>query len=266
MTTRQNTKRNRGRGGGPTRERTFTTLTQTNNTINHGGPVPTKTFLPVGNGPATFLSATTSSAPKDDLTAANIMSSPFSVASSAGGSPNYQPYDFSNPMHAYSNYHNGFAATMPSVGGNSSYGQQQQQQQQQLQPPFNQPQSQHVPGQHDTELLEKLKETIKNNQHDIFKPIPQPAALAKLYLGPPSSVTPHPEQIPGDRPLGQSEYESSRDVTSGNGGASSQSRPRGSSDAWDSTRRPAGYTASGGGTGSTTNVPCCFDLYVFSST
>ena len=51
------------------------------------------------------------------------------------------------------------------------------------------------PGQNDLEILERLKETIKNNQHEFFQPIPRPAALAQLYMGP-HSVPPHPEQIP----------------------------------------------------------------------
>ncbi|KAI8972170.1 hypothetical protein BD414DRAFT_500441 [Trametes punicea] len=58
------------------------------------------------------------------------------------------------------------------------------------------------PGQSDLEILERLKETIKKNQHELFRPIPQPAALASVYLGPKpvlsSSVPPHPEQIPKD--------------------------------------------------------------------
>ncbi|KAI0266939.1 hypothetical protein BC834DRAFT_86653 [Gloeopeniophorella convolvens] len=61
------------------------------------------------------------------------------------------------------------------------------------------------PGQSDLETLERLKETIKNNQHEIFRATPRPAALASLYQGsfyslspstPVSSVPPHPEQVP----------------------------------------------------------------------
>lgn len=55
------------------------------------------------------------------------------------------------------------------------------------------------PGQGDLEALERLKEIIKNNQHDIFRATPQPAALANLYRGTlPSAVPPHPEQIPNN--------------------------------------------------------------------
>ena len=54
------------------------------------------------------------------------------------------------------------------------------------------------PGQSDLEALERLKETIINNQHEIFRATPRPAALASLYRGAlPSVVLPHPEQIPG---------------------------------------------------------------------
>jgi hypothetical protein len=53
------------------------------------------------------------------------------------------------------------------------------------------------PGQGDLEVLERLKDAIKNNQHEIFRAIPRPAALASLYKGPlPFRVLPHPEQIP----------------------------------------------------------------------
>jgi hypothetical protein len=49
------------------------------------------------------------------------------------------------------------------------------------------------PGQGDLEALERLKEFIKNNQHEIFRAVPRPAALAKLYKGPLPSLIP-PEQ------------------------------------------------------------------------
>lgn len=55
------------------------------------------------------------------------------------------------------------------------------------------------PGQGDLEALERLKEIIKSNQHEIFRATPRPAALASLYRGfLPSAVPPHPEQIPDD--------------------------------------------------------------------
>lgn len=55
------------------------------------------------------------------------------------------------------------------------------------------------PGQGDLEALERLKEIIKSNQHEIFRATPRPAALASLYKGSlPSAVPPHPEQIPNN--------------------------------------------------------------------
>jgi len=57
------------------------------------------------------------------------------------------------------------------------------------------------PGQGDLEALERLKEIIKNNQHEIFRAAPRPAALANLYKGPlPPLVPPHREQISGSLP------------------------------------------------------------------
>lgn len=55
-----------------------------------------------------------------------------------------------------------------------------------------------TPGQKDLETLEKLKESIINNQHEFFRSVPQPAALAKIYMGNTSisPVPPHPEQTP----------------------------------------------------------------------
>jgi hypothetical protein len=35
----------------------------------------------------------------------------------------------------------------------------------------------------DLEILERLKERIKNGQHEVYRAIPQPAILASLYLG-----------------------------------------------------------------------------------
>lgn len=58
------------------------------------------------------------------------------------------------------------------------------------------------PGQGDLEALERLKDIIKSNQHEIFRATPRPAALASLYRGSlPSAVPPHPEQIPNNPKL-----------------------------------------------------------------
>ena len=55
-----------------------------------------------------------------------------------------------------------------------------------------------APGQKDLEILEKLKDSIINNQHEFFRSVPKPAALAKIYMGNTciSPVPPHPEQLP----------------------------------------------------------------------
>lgn len=45
-----------------------------------------------------------------------------------------------------------------------------------------------IPGDNDLEVLENLKRMIKNGQHEIYRPIPRPDALANLYMGP------HPSQ------------------------------------------------------------------------
>ncbi|KAJ7586392.1 hypothetical protein C8J56DRAFT_734116, partial [Mycena floridula] len=39
------------------------------------------------------------------------------------------------------------------------------------------------PGQNDLEILEKLKDMIKTGQHEFYRAVPQPAALASIYLG-----------------------------------------------------------------------------------
>lgn len=40
------------------------------------------------------------------------------------------------------------------------------------------------PGSNDLEILQNLKEQIKAGQHDFFRAVPQPQALAAIYLGP----------------------------------------------------------------------------------
>lgn len=51
-------------------------------------------------------------------------------------------------------------------------------------------------GKNDLEVLESLKNMIKSGQHDRFQPVPQPAALASIFLGPNenSQLPPHPTQ------------------------------------------------------------------------
>ncbi|PSS05432.1 hypothetical protein PHLCEN_2v3856 [Hermanssonia centrifuga] len=162
MSTRQNKKR-KGRGNVLNRERTVTTLTE--------------------GTEGSFLS-TTSEEPHP-----NLMSSPFSVASSTAG-PSLSPSlafmtpNFSGFTNSYS-----YIGSMP---GPTFSPQQSQSHFFSAQPP--------PAGQNDLEILERLKETIKNNQHEYFQPVPRPAALASIYLGP-RHVPPHPEQIPRDQAL-----------------------------------------------------------------
>ena len=92
------------------------------------------------------------------------------------------------------------------------------------------PASNSASGQKDLEILEKLKDTIINNQHECFRSVPQPAALAKIYMGNIriSPVPPHPEQLPTTQ-------HTSREVlfTSDN-----QRRGRASStDSWESRKQ-----------------------------
>lgn len=94
------------------------------------------------------------------------------------------------------------------------------------------------PGKNDLEILEKLKDMIKNNQHDVFKPIPNPAALASIYMGPRtgttsvSQVPPHPEQIPTDL-VGTP-------VMSHSNGAAGNVATRPRSESWD--KKPSAQT------------------------
>ncbi|TFK82529.1 hypothetical protein K466DRAFT_666461 [Polyporus arcularius HHB13444] len=185
MATRQNKKR-KGRNPLP-RERTVTTLTD-----GTDGP---------------FISS-----PVDDYPSASLMSSPFAVSTpitTAAQPPGISPAPFPIPPFSapfsYSFSH--IPSVMPSIGG--PFQQQHPQPQfflpatQQQSPVSNQSQQQLPPGENDLEILERLKETIKSNHHEFFRPVPQPAALASIYLGTkslsaPSHVPPHPEQVPTD--------------------------------------------------------------------
>lgn len=144
MSARQNKKNRKGRNNPNNRERTVTTLTEDPNTP--------------------YLVPTPSEEPA-------IMSSPFSVASSSGNNPASSAYQ---PPSNYATF-----------GYSNSFGNTMQHQQQQF---FPQPQQQSqniLPlGRNDLEILENLKELIKSNQHEVFRAIPQPAALANVYLGP----------------------------------------------------------------------------------
>ena len=92
------------------------------------------------------------------------------------------------------------------------------------------PASNSTSGQKDIEILEKLKESIVSNQHEFFRAVPQPAALAKIYMGNTSisPVPPHPEQIPAPQNV------SRKDVSTGD----NQRIGRASStDSWDSRKQ-----------------------------
>ncbi|KAI9571625.1 hypothetical protein HD554DRAFT_2007452, partial [Boletus coccyginus] len=39
------------------------------------------------------------------------------------------------------------------------------------------------PGKSDLEILENLKSIIKDGQHEFYRAVPQPAALASIYMG-----------------------------------------------------------------------------------
>jgi hypothetical protein len=174
MSARQNKKR-KGRNNVNNRERTVTTFTEDPNT--------------------SFLVPLPSEEP--------ALSSPFSVAStSATNNPNsnFQNFGMSYNFHAHG----------PSSQPQQAQQQQQHQQQQQQQQFFS-PQVILPPGKNDLEVLENLKSIIKEGQHEFYRAIPQPAALASLYLGPTSSqVLPHPEQLPADY-YNHSGYDNSSD-------------------------------------------------------
>lgn len=175
MSARQNKKQRKGRNNANNRERTVTTLTEDPNTPYL---VPTPSEEPAG---------------------ANLMSSPFSVASSSAGNTNNGPYQIPG-NYAFGGYSNFQGPIHGSV-----HHQQHQSHQQPFYPAQQQQQPILPPGQNDLEVLEKLKEMIKNGQHEFYRAVPQPAALASIYLGPntttQSQVSHHPEQAP-DHHLG----------------------------------------------------------------
>lgn len=77
-----------------------------------------------------------------------------------------------------------------------------------------------IPGKDDLEKLENLKRIIKSGQHEFYRAIPQPDALAKLYMG----VI--PSSLPQDGEQGQATFAANPDqnpVTSQPGGASNSS-------------------------------------------
>ncbi|KAG2074067.1 hypothetical protein BDR04DRAFT_226229 [Suillus decipiens] len=172
MSARQNKKR-KNRNNVNNRERTVTTFTEDPNT--------------------SFLVPQPSEEP--------ALSSPFSVASTSATSNSNN-----NNNNSFQNF--GMSYSFHPHGPNNQPQQQGQQQQQQQ---FFSPQVILPPGKSDLEVLENLKSIIKEGQHEFYRAIPQPAALASLYLGPTSSqVLPHPEQHSADY-YNQSGYDNSSD-------------------------------------------------------
>ena len=83
------------------------------------------------------------------------------------------------------------------------------------------------PGKNDLEILENLKQIIKNGQHEFFRAIPQPAALAGLYLG----------KIPVSEPMGKPVKPEDTQNTTTNGAQNVQSNTSPTSPV-DPDRRP----------------------------
>lgn len=165
MATRQNKKR-KGRGNVINRERTVTTLTE--------------------GSEGSFM-------PSED-SHASLMSSPFSVASSATNASTISPgfsMTASFPPFSY-----GYMSTMSADNQGPLFN-----------PQMTSAEYYADSEPNDVEILERLKETIKANQHNFFRPQPHTQLLARTYIGyQGSQVPPHPEQIPQDM-FGRSEVD-----------------------------------------------------------
>ena len=170
MSARLNKKR-KGRNNLNNRERTVTTLTEDPNTPYL---IPTPSEEPAG---------------------ANLMSSPFSVASSSGANQNtISAPAFQIPATFGFGYNVNNVSYMSPLHSNIHHHQQHPQQAPQF---FQQPTPPVLPpGQNDLEVLENLKKMIKDGQHEFYRAVPQPAALASIYLGPalPLQATRHLDQ------------------------------------------------------------------------
>ena len=164
MSTRQNKKR-KGRGNVINRERTVTTLTE--------------------GSEGSFM-------PSED-SHASLMSSPFSVASSATNASTISP-SFSMTA-SFPPFSYGYMSTMSADNQGPLFN-----------PQITSAEYYADSESNDLEILERLKETIKANQHNFFRPQPHPQLLARTYMGyhQGSQVPPHPEQIPQDA-FGRSE-------------------------------------------------------------
>ena len=155
------------RKGKVVRERTVTTLTGADDQSTQSFHIPSS---------------------DDPTPPGNIMSSPFSVASSSGANNSSSmppPMPFHIPTTFTTFGYNSYMHPMPPHMHSPS----------QFRPDPSLP-----PGPADLEALERLKEAIKNNEHEIYRAVPQPAVLASLYKGlidsVQSHVPPHPEQVP----------------------------------------------------------------------
>jgi hypothetical protein len=160
MSARQNKKR-KGRNNLNNRERTVTTFTEDPNT---------SFLVPL---------------PSEEPPSLNIMSSPFS-----DNNNNNSNVPFQIPTN--------FGMYMTSMHGpNPQQPPPPQHQHQQQQHQFFPSQVMLPPGNNDLQVLENLKTIIKEGQHEFYRAIPKPAALASLYLGPTTAlphIQPHPEQ------------------------------------------------------------------------
>lgn len=70
------------------------------------------------------------------------------------------------------------------------------------------------PGKNDLEILENLKSIIKEGQHEFYRAVPQPTALASLYMGHIPQGQVHPDQFPQEYPTRFS-HDTSVDNTNG---------------------------------------------------
>lgn len=152
MSARQNKKHRKGRNSANNRERTVTTLTEDPNTPYL---VPTPSEEPPGGHLSAHLGGKGHTAP--------MGSQPYKMSANFGGYQGYPPT---------------FNPQQPYFSSSQSQTMQQQKSPQQYQPTASLP-----PGKNDLEILQNLKQLILDNQHPIFRPLPQPAALAKLYKG-----------------------------------------------------------------------------------
>jgi hypothetical protein len=127
-------------------------------------------------------------------------------------------------------YSNGKHNEMPA---NASYPTSQYQQKSRQPPSAPRSSVPQIPGKDDLEKLENLKRIIKSGQHEFYRAIPQPEALAKLYMG----VL--PSSVPGDSEDGQKKGpvnpEQSLDTKQLDTSSTSPTSPT------DSSRRPPRY-------------------------